>query len=475
MEDGHDVKRAGLVGDIHAGADDAFPGAHPAPAVGHLPVDVPASQADMQQHLDSATTAALHAQALGQDGITDAQAAAIAAAAAAAADGQQQQGQDAAGADVAAAAAAAAQLAALNAEQAQSNAVQAQLTAEQAQQQVEAMQAAQQMDAMQLAQQFNIDPTQAAALAAAGLPVSGALTLDPAQAAALQGLNLAQLAGVSGLTMDGQQLMLPDGLQLQAHEMYAHHGAEDMGMQMYESDLQRQQVESLRKADYQALAAAKRSGHLATIQFTLDLPAELADIELTERSGIIEVPVNGDVAMLKRLFQYQAHNKLLPALQTLITETGVEMMDAKEDGSPIPLAQYNIGNGSSIILKISVPDELDNVPLVDEALASAAYTTATGAGRTPSRKTRWTTEQIEALIEGVEKYGLSAWRTIVMDPRLASKNNMQCKDKFRNLCLTIIQGRPERGLTLPWQLKDRVRALIEQENIKERSWLSSGM
>ena len=54
----------------------------------------------------------------------------------------------------------------------------------------------------------------------------------------------------------------------------------------------------------------------------------------------------------------------------------------------------------------------------------------------------------------------------VQDPRLASKNNMQCKDKFRNLCLTIIQGRPERGLTLPWQLKDRVRALIEQENIK---------
>lgn len=33
------------------------------------------------------------------------------------------------------------------------------------------------------------------------------------------------------------------------------------------------------------------------------------------RTGIIECPSNGDVAMLKRLFQYQAHNKLLPALQ----------------------------------------------------------------------------------------------------------------------------------------------------------------
>jgi hypothetical protein len=64
-----------------------------------------------------------------------------------------------------------------------------------------------------------------------------------------------------------------------------------------------------------------------------------------------------------------------------------------------------------------VPDELDNIPMVDEALAAAAYPTntgGTGGGRTPSRKTRWTTEQIEALIEGVEKYGLSAWRTIVM-------------------------------------------------------------
>jgi hypothetical protein len=63
---------------------------------------------------------------------------------------------------------------------------------------------------------------------------------------------------------------------------------------------------------------------------------------------------------------------------------------------------------------LQVPDELDNIPMVDEALASAAYTNTAAGARTPSRKTRWTTEQIEALIEGVEKYGLSAWRTIVM-------------------------------------------------------------
>jgi hypothetical protein len=33
-------------------------------------------------------------------------------------------------------------------------------------------------------------------------------------------------------------------------------------------------------------------------------------------------------------------------------------------------------------------------------------------------------------------------------------------------CDNAPEGRPELGLTLPWQLKDRVRALIEQENIK---------
>jgi hypothetical protein len=160
--------------------------------------------------------------------------------------------------------------------------------------------------------------------------------------------------------------------------------------------------------------------------------------------------MNGDVMMLKRLFQYQAHNKLLPALQvrsctamactqaakvaaechwllccvqlmlhysllqrqrsvstpgaswqglqpsarcgqhrpvhnllqafllpsqhhitvclvlsyvhcccccilqTLLTETGEEMVDAKDDSTPMPLASYNVGNNSNIILRITV-------------------------------------------------------------------------------------------------------------------------
>ncbi|KAF6256146.1 hypothetical protein COO60DRAFT_1531116 [Scenedesmus sp. NREL 46B-D3] len=463
-EQGREAKRPRQEGEF-GHSDDHFTAQHV--AVGQMAMDggVAAPQPDEQQvHHD------MLAHAAGMS-VHDAGAEVAAAAASAGLQVQglehlQQQGTDDMHAAAAAqAAAAAAQIAQINAEAAQQAAQQHEL-------QLQAVQAQ-----LAAAAAGGLDAASAAALAGA-VPVSAALSagmqLDPAAMAAavagslnIQGLTVQQLVDANG-----QQVhLMPDALQLQAAhdaQMFAAHqaGAPDELGEYYSSELQRQQVETVRKADYQALAAAKRSGHLATIQFQLDLPPELADIELTERTGIVEVPMNGDVMMLKRLFQYQAHNKLLPALQTLLTETGEEMADAKDDGSPTPLAHYNVGNNSNIILRISIPEDLEHVPMVDEALASAAYTSATGGARTPSRKTRWTTEQIEALIEGVEKYGLSAWRTIVMDPRLASKNNMQCKDKFRNLCLTIIQGRPERGLTLPWQLKDRVRALIEQENIK---------
>ena len=43
---------------------------------------------------------------------------------------------------------------------------------------------------------------------------------------------------------------------------------------------------------------------------------------------------------------------------------------------------------------------------------------------------------------------------------------MQCKDKFRNVCLTVARGRAERGLALPPELRARVAALVEQENIQ---------
>ena len=36
------------------------------------------------------------------------------------------------------------------------------------------------------------------------------------------------------------------------------------------------------------------------------------------------------------------------------------------------------------------------------------------------------------------------------------------------------QGRPERGLTLEWQLKERIRTLIAQENIRVRGQVCWG-
>ncbi|KIY97818.1 hypothetical protein MNEG_10143 [Monoraphidium neglectum] len=157
-------------------------------------------------------------------------------------------------------------------------------------------------------------------------------------------------------------------------------------------------------------------------------------------------------------------------MQVLITDDGSEMLDRDATGGLVPISAYGITDGSHVTLRIQVPgvDDLDDVPLVDEAIVSSAFALGVlqGRGGGNGRKTRWTQDQIVALIEGVERHGLSAWRTIVQDPRLAGKNNMQCKDKFRNLCLTIIQGRPERGLTLDWRLKDRVKTLIEQESIK---------
>lgn len=41
-------------------------------------------------------------------------------------------------------------------------------------------------------------------------------------------------------------------------------------------------------------------------------------------------------------------------LQTLLTDQHEEMLDAKEDGTPMPLAHYNVGDGSHITLRIHV-------------------------------------------------------------------------------------------------------------------------
>jgi hypothetical protein len=77
---------------------------------------------------------------------------------------------------------------------------------------------------------------------------------------------------------------------------------------------------------------------------------------------------------------WQPHAETCPAaaaaatLQTLLTETGEEMADAKDDGSPMPLAHYNVGNNSAIILRIMVSScccSQSVLPMVDEVLSSS--------------------------------------------------------------------------------------------------------
>lgn len=52
-------------------------------------------------------------------------------------------------------------------------------------------------------------------------------------------------------------------------------------------------------------------------------------------------------------------------------------------------------------------------------------------------RVRWTSDEEDALLEGVEKYGTSAWANIRDDPELKHRfncrTNMNLKDKFRNL------------------------------------------
>ncbi|GBF98823.1 telomere repeat-binding factor-like [Raphidocelis subcapitata] len=297
------------------------------------------------------------------------------------------------------------------------------------------------------------DPGMLSAIVANGMADAGGPIMlgpdgQPLGAMTLATEDLEQLQG-GIFTMDGRGLV--------PHPLDAH---------------ERLQMEGIRKGDMQALQAAKRAGTLITLAFSVELPPELQDVDMGARAGIIEAPASADVSQLKRLFFYAAHNQLLPALQVLVAEDGAEMAERDEGGSPVPISAYGVADGGHVTLRIVIPDDVDDLPLVDEAIASSSYRAVVGHGGSRGggggggRKTRWTPEQIDALVEGVEKHGLSAWRAIVQDPRLGGKNNMQCKDKFRNLCLTIIQGRPERGLSLDWQLKERVRHLIEEEHIR---------
>ncbi|MQL91196.1 hypothetical protein Taro_023801, partial [Colocasia esculenta] len=63
-------------------------------------------------------------------------------------------------------------------------------------------------------------------------------------------------------------------------------------------------------------------------------------------------------------------------------------------------------------------------------------------------KQKWTAEEEEALRAGVLKHGAGKWRTIQRDPEfcrcLASRSNIDLKDKWRNMSLCSGQGSREK-------------------------------
>ncbi|KAL8537777.1 hypothetical protein ACS0TY_012786 [Phlomoides rotata] len=61
-----------------------------------------------------------------------------------------------------------------------------------------------------------------------------------------------------------------------------------------------------------------------------------------------------------------------------------------------------------------------------------------------NQKLRWTEEEEEALKAGVAKHGTGKWKNILADPefnrKLILRSNVDLKDKWRNLCVTVEQG-----------------------------------
>ncbi|KAI3967647.1 hypothetical protein MKW92_040380 [Papaver armeniacum] len=66
-------------------------------------------------------------------------------------------------------------------------------------------------------------------------------------------------------------------------------------------------------------------------------------------------------------------------------------------------------------------------------------------------KQKWTAEEEEALIAGINKHGTGKWKNIQKDPEfshvLAARSNIDLKDKWRNMCVSATGegSRPKGG------------------------------
>jgi hypothetical protein len=206
------------------------------------------------------------------------------------------------------------------------------------------------------------------------------------------------------------------------------------------------------------------------------------------------------VRALRRYINYYSSDKLPPAMQRLRdTLSGAPMHDLNARGEPNTLGSYGLSNGASITLTVVPPETEDQQLAVGAALADAeeaereaaaaqAQAQQGGGGLSPRRPGarpgeglpsdagapgrgsrqgagRWSLEEMEALVGGIEAWGLS-WADVRRDPRLAARDGVNCKDKFRNMCLTVLQGRTERKVAMPYEIRERVTRLAEHYHVR---------
>lgn len=66
------------------------------------------------------------------------------------------------------------------------------------------------------------------------------------------------------------------------------------------------------------------------------------------------MPRTADVSQVKRFFSYQSGGHLPSTVQQLYTESGDRMVELASDGAPILVSAYGVGDGSTVVLRVSV-------------------------------------------------------------------------------------------------------------------------
>lgn len=290
------------------------------------------------------------------------------------------------------------------------------------------------------------------------------------------------------------------------------------------SPVRRLAEQGVRAADVDQLEAARLRGNTVRLLLTVELSDDLlaAGAQFPDAAGgsagarggagsssaaaaaaaavtrMVEVPALCEVRALRRYIHYYCGGCLPPAMQRLRDGlSGAPLHDLDARGHPNTLGAYGLSDGARVTLTVVPPETEEQQLAVGAALAGdgdlpASPSARAAAGLSPRRPGdpvprggqdgggagrgggggggrngagRWTLDEMEALVGGIEAWGLS-WSDVRKDPRLAARDGVNCKDKFRNMCLTVLQGRAERKVSMPFQIRERVTRLAERYNVR---------